>query len=209
MFRFSRVLTMENGTDPKSETSIRSAIKFATKALKIPYLYVNSSKSYEHEHTFRPFGSEKKKMMTTEKNRTSWKNIIETICALLQLLRTHTSPLTILFYTNSTTNYCAIFKITWALLLLTVSRGKTNLMPLDSSFDWVRQCRKLVFVQDDFLQGQQDTVVFVNLNVMIACAMIVDSGLHISILFWLSSKWIMAEIWCYLLVRFNRCNVMR
>ena len=50
---------MENGTDPKSETPIRSTIKFATKALKIPYLYVKSSKSYEYQHAFRPFGSEK------------------------------------------------------------------------------------------------------------------------------------------------------
>ena len=57
-FRFPRVLTKENGTDPKSDTPIRSAIKFATKALKTPYLYVKSSKSYEH--TFRPFGFEKK-----------------------------------------------------------------------------------------------------------------------------------------------------
>ena len=46
MFRFPRVLTMKNGTDPKSETPIRSAIKFATKAVKTPYLYVNSIKSY-------------------------------------------------------------------------------------------------------------------------------------------------------------------
>ena len=46
MFRFPRVLTMENGTDPKSEKSIRSDIKFATKAVKTPYLYVNSIKSY-------------------------------------------------------------------------------------------------------------------------------------------------------------------
>ena len=41
---------MEKGTDPKSETPIRSAIKFATKAVKTPYLYVESSKSYEHQH---------------------------------------------------------------------------------------------------------------------------------------------------------------
>ena len=48
-FRFSRVLTMENRTDSKSETSIRSAIKFATKAVKTPYLYANSIKSYEQK----------------------------------------------------------------------------------------------------------------------------------------------------------------
>ena len=42
---------MENGTDPKSDTPIRSAIEFAAKALKTPYLYVKSSKSYEHQHT--------------------------------------------------------------------------------------------------------------------------------------------------------------
>ena len=59
---------MENGTDPKSETSIRSAIKFATKALKTPYLYVESCKSYEHQHTFRPFGSEKKDDNRKEEN---------------------------------------------------------------------------------------------------------------------------------------------
>ena len=49
---------MKNGTDPKSEKPIRSAIKFATKALKTPYLYVNSIKSYEYQHEFRPFGFE-------------------------------------------------------------------------------------------------------------------------------------------------------
>ena len=34
-FRFPRVLAVNNGTDPKSEKPIRSAIKFATKALKM------------------------------------------------------------------------------------------------------------------------------------------------------------------------------
>ena len=48
-FRFPRVLDVKNGTDLKSERSIRSAIKFATKALKIPYLYVSSSENYEQK----------------------------------------------------------------------------------------------------------------------------------------------------------------
>ena len=50
---------MKNGTDQKSEKPIRSAIKLATKVLKISYLYVKSSKSYEYQHKFRPFGPEK------------------------------------------------------------------------------------------------------------------------------------------------------
>ena len=49
MFRFPRVLTMENGTDPKSEKPIRSAIKFATKAVKTLYLYVNYTENYERK----------------------------------------------------------------------------------------------------------------------------------------------------------------
>ena len=42
------------------DNPIRSAIKFATKAVKTPYLYVKSSKSYEYKHTLRPFGSEER-----------------------------------------------------------------------------------------------------------------------------------------------------
>ena len=43
--RFDR----ENGTVPTAEIPTRSAIKFATKAVMTPYLYVKSSKSYEYE----------------------------------------------------------------------------------------------------------------------------------------------------------------
>ena len=58
MFCFARVLAVKNGTDPKSEMPIRSAIKFAPKAVKAPYMYANSIKSYERKtfcfvfHTF-------------------------------------------------------------------------------------------------------------------------------------------------------------
>ena len=55
MFRFPLVLTMENGTDPKPEKPIRSAIKLATKAVKTPYLYVNSSESYEQKTVYSIF----------------------------------------------------------------------------------------------------------------------------------------------------------
>ena len=47
MFRFPRIWTMENETDPKSKMPIRSAIKFATKAVKTLYLYVNYTENYE------------------------------------------------------------------------------------------------------------------------------------------------------------------
>ena len=49
MFRFPRILTMENETDLKSEKPIRSTIKFATKAVKTLYLYVNSIASYKQK----------------------------------------------------------------------------------------------------------------------------------------------------------------
>ena len=58
---------MENETDPKSEKSIWSAIKFATKAVKTLYLYVKSSKSYEHSGLKKIIDEE------TEKKRASWK----------------------------------------------------------------------------------------------------------------------------------------
>ena len=65
---------MKNGTDQKSEKPIRSAIKFATKALKSPYLYVNSIKSYEYQHKFRPFGSENEDEEWLEENLMKFSN---------------------------------------------------------------------------------------------------------------------------------------
>ena len=44
MFRFPRILAVNNRTDPKSEMSVRFTIKFATKAVKTPYPYTNSIK---------------------------------------------------------------------------------------------------------------------------------------------------------------------
>ena len=54
---FHAFLAVKNGTDPKPEKPIRSAIKFATKALKIPYLYVNYSESYEQKTVYSIFHS--------------------------------------------------------------------------------------------------------------------------------------------------------
>ena len=48
-FRFPRILTVKNRTNSKSEEPIRFAIKFTTKAVKTPYLYANSIKSYERK----------------------------------------------------------------------------------------------------------------------------------------------------------------
>ena len=85
-FRFPRVLAMKNETDPKSEKPIRFAIKFSTKAVNTPYMYVKTSKSYKHQHTFRPFGSEKNDDDDYRKEENLMKNLSDSPLNYLQKL---------------------------------------------------------------------------------------------------------------------------